>query len=131
MGKFCVLSLAICAVLTACSPSLESKLRAVSATNDPNSLVLEVGYNSYVRRAFLPDHTEIGLVSMKDGSWAKYWFRSHHHTGDSGGTLFRLSDGTEVFMAGYFCCEVDLPEQQLESLEALRTFVSQHDGWNP
>lgn len=131
MGKFRVLSLAICAVLIACSYSIESKLKAVSAANDPNSSALEEGYNSYVRRAFLVDHTEIGLISMKDGSWSKYWFRSHHHTGDSGGTLFRLSDGTEIFMAGYFCCEVQLPEGQLESLQALRTFVSQHDGWNP
>jgi hypothetical protein len=34
-------------------------------------------------------------------------------------------------MAGCFCCEVLLPEEQLASLDALRQFIHAHDGVRP
>lgn len=98
---------------------------------DPASLVLERAYNDYVRRAHLSDGTEVGIISCRDGSSARFWFRSHHLTRDDGGTWFRFSDGTEIFMSGYFCCEVQLPERPLDSLNDLRAFIQQHDGISP
>lgn len=92
---------------------------------------LEAGYNSYVRRTFLADGTEAGIIQMRDGATAKYWFRSHHNSEDRGGAWFSMSDGTQLFMSGYFCCEVQLPETQLASLEALRAFIRQNDGVDP
>jgi hypothetical protein len=92
---------------------------------------LQRGYNDYVRRAILTDGTEVGIITCRDGSSSRYWFRSHHLTHDDGGTLFRLSDGSEVFMSGWFCCEVQLPEQQLASLVELRAFIREHHGVSP
>ena len=106
-------------------------LEQTSRACDPAKLQLAEGYNDYVQRTFLADGTEVGVISLKDGSTAKYWFRSHHMCKDIGGTWFELSDGTRVYMAGFFCCEVQLPEPQLESLDALRAFIKQGDGVQP
>lgn len=92
---------------------------------------LEPAYNDYVRRAFLPDGSETGVIQLKDGSSARYWFRSHHQSKDLGGTIFAMSDGSEKFMSGCFCCEVQLPETQLASLDALRAFIRSADGERP
>jgi hypothetical protein len=94
-------------------------------------LKLERAFNEYVRRAILDDGTEVGVITFRDGSSARYWFRSHHLTGDEGFTLFRLSDGTEISLRGYFCCEVQLPEEQLGSLDDLRAFIREHNGVSP
>jgi len=108
-----------------------SDLERISTKSDPTSLALELAFNDYVRRAILADGTEAGIISCRDGSSSRFWFRSHHLTHDNGGTLFRFSDGTELFMSGYFCCEVQLPEQQLASLVELRAFIREHDGVSP
>ncbi|OAM89727.1 hypothetical protein AW736_11875 [Termitidicoccus mucosus] len=92
---------------------------------------LEAAYNSYVQRAILDDGTEAGVIHMRDGSSSRYWFRSHHRTGDMGGTWFAMSDGTRSYMAGWFCCEVQLPDDQLASLDALKKFVREHHGIAP
>ena len=82
-------------------------------------------------RRYLADGTEAGIISCRDGSSSRFWFRSHHLTHDDGGTLFRFSDGIDLFMSGWFCCEVQLPEQQLASLVELRAFIREHDGISP
>jgi hypothetical protein len=92
---------------------------------------LEPAYNDYARRTILPDGTETGVIQLKDGSTAKYWFRSHHQSEDLGGTIFAMSDGSERFMSGYFCCEVQLPRTQLASLDELRAFIAKADGVRP
>ena len=125
-----LLLIAFAAILTGCGSRAQREVRRASAS-DPASLSLERGYNDYVRRASLADGTEAGIISCRDGSSSRYWFRSHHLTHDDGGTLFRLSDGSEVFMSGWFCCEVQLPEQQLASLTELRAFIREHDGVSP
>jgi hypothetical protein len=68
---------------------------------------------------------------LKDGSSAKYWFRSHHLSDDLGGTIFTMSDVSQRFMSGYFCCEVQLPDTQLASLDELRAFIREVDGERP
>lgn len=128
------LIIALCVVLSSCSTSaqdIERQLREISKSKDPRTLVLEQGFNSYIQRTFLEDHTEVGIIRLKDGSYAKYWFRSHHITDGSSGTLFQLSDGSEIFMEGYFCCEVQLTEKQMYSLQDLRTFIKKYDGVAP
>jgi hypothetical protein len=122
---------AFAVILTGCASGTHRELVRISASCDPAALTLERGYNDYVRRAILADGTEAGIITCRDGSSSRFWFRSHHLTNDDGGTLFRLSDGTEIFMSGGFCCEVQLPEQQLASLVELRAFIHRHDGISP
>ena len=118
-------------LLTGCAPHTRSDLERISAVSDPSALTLERGYNDYVRRTILADRTEAGIITCRDGGSSRYWFRSHHLTRDDGGTLFHFSDGSKVFMSGWFCCEVQLPEQQFASLAELRAFIQEHDGVSP
>jgi hypothetical protein len=122
----------LCLTLASCQkPASRSYLDGVRKHNDPATLNLEPAYNDYARRTILPDGTETGVIQFKDGSSAKYWFRSHHRSEGIGTTLFAMSDGSERFMSGYFCCEVQLPETQLASLDELRAFISKTDGERP
>jgi hypothetical protein len=123
--------LVLTALLVGCASQTRRDLERIGDRSDPQSLALVPGYNDYVQCAILADGTEAGVISFRDGSSSRYWFRSHHLTDDMGGTLFRLSDGSELFMSGWFCCEVQLPEQQLSSLDALREFVHENDGISP
>lgn len=125
-----LLLIAFAVILTGCGSRSRREVDRAS-TSDPVSLSLARGYNDYVRRAFLADGTEAGIINCRDGTSSRFWFRSHHLTHDDGGTLFRFSDGTEVFMSGWFCCEVQLPEEQLASLVDLRAFIREHDGVRP
>ena len=106
-------------------------LEGVMHQQDPSTLTLEPGYNHYVQRVILKDGTEVGIIQMKDGSTSKYWFRSHHLVDDIGGTWFKMSDGTTTYMAGWFCCEVQLPEKQIGSLDELKSFIREHHGISP
>lgn len=126
-----LLLIAFAVIVNGCASQTRRDLERTSATSDPSSLALEQGYNTYVRRANLTNGTEVGIISCSDGSSSRYWFRSHHLTHDDGGTFFRLSDGTGLFMSGWFCCEVQLPEQQLASLVELRAFIREHHGISP
>lgn len=118
-------------VVVGCEAPSRRELARISASTDPADLELGPGFNDYVGRTILADGTEVGVIHLADGSSSRFWFRSHHLTGDEGGTVFRLSDGTELFMSGYFCCEVQLPAEQLGSLDELRAFVRDHDGLSP
>lgn len=120
------------AVLAGCAsyPS-KAPLRGIMQKHDPASLSLEPGYNDYVRRAILKDGTEVGIIQLHDRTTSQYWFRSHHLVDDIGGTWFRMSDGTTSYMAGWFCCEVQLPEAQLKSLGDLKAFIRKHHGTSP
>lgn len=103
----------------------------IAHNNDPKKLNLENAYNTYVKRAYLEDRIEIGIIYLEDGSTSKYWFISHHISRDIGGTWFFMSDGRKEYMAGWFCCEVQLPEKQLESLSDLRKFIKKYHGEAP
>ena len=110
--------------------STKDRLWSIAQRHDPAHLSLTQAFNSYVRSSRLEDGTELGIITMKDGSSAKYWFRSHHLSHDMCGTWFRMSTGETSYMAGYFCCEVQLPDKQLQSLDALKAFIQQHDRIN-
>ena len=91
------------------------------------------GSHERILRSRLPDHIEAGLITLGDGARVRYWFCSHHlvEGGDLGVTLFRLPDGTGLWMDGYFCCEMDPPDGSLVSVAALRSFAVAMDGRNP
>jgi len=117
--------------LVACGSSTRHALELASDQHDPAVIPLETAFNDYVRRAILEGGTETGIIKLADGSSARFWFRSHHLTGDLGGALFKCSDNSEIFISGYFCCEVQLPEKQLASLDELRAFLKEIDGAPP
>ncbi len=105
-----------------------------SARHDPASVVLELpGTLASIRRTQLKDNIEAGLITLGDGARVRYWFCSHHlvRAGDPGATLFRLPDGSDLWMDGYFCCEMDPPEESLVSVAALRSFAPAMDGQSP
>ena len=109
-------------------------VRLASVLHDPSAMGLEQpGANERFRRVLLPDHIEAGLITLGDGARVRYWFCSHHlvESGDLGATLFRLPDGTGLWMDGYFCCEMDPPDESLVSVAALRAFASAMDGTSP
>jgi hypothetical protein len=103
----------------------------ISRHNDPGRLKLENGFNSYVKRAFINDGTEVGVISLSNGSKVKYWFKSHHLTGDIGGTMFEFNNSRRIFMAGYFCCELQLPDNQIKNESELKSFINKYDGESP
>ncbi len=125
-----VLSLVGCANYPSKEPVHELTLKL-----DPATLTLKQGYNSYVQRIIIPEEKiETGIIKLKDGSSSKYWFRSHHLVDGIegiGGTWFKMSNGTEKYMAGYFCCELQLPDEQPSSLKELMEFINEHHGISP
>ena len=109
----------------------KAPLRNVMKQHDPALLALKPGYNDYVHRTHLKDGTEVGTIQVQDGTASQYWFRSHHRTEDIGGTWFKMSDGATLYMAGYFCCEAQFPEKQIESQNDLKAFINEHHGTKP
>lgn len=115
-------------LMVGCSQTV-SNLRETKNDHPISSLELEVGYNEYVHRAFLKEEKiECGRIGFADGDYADYWFQSHHMTDDAGYTLFAFSDGKEKVMEGWFCCEVQLPEEQLKNKNELMLFIAKHHG---
>lgn len=112
-------------------PDSRVLVREFARTTDPRSLDLQPGFASYMRTAHLPDGTECGVFSTTDRSDIQYWFASHHLTRDLGSTLFRFSDGSERVMAGYFCCEVQLPEAGFGDVKEVQAFIDLNDGKRP
>lgn len=75
---------------------------------------------------------QVGTVALGDGSRVPYWFLSHHHTSDYGGTLFELRGGRTVFMEGFFCCGVDFPDgTALQDDASFLVAVKSLDGLAP
>ncbi len=130
MNKILILTIVL--LLIGCSNySTKEPLRELNKKYDPSALKLKQGYNSYVQNTHLEDGTEIGIIYLKDGSYAKYWFRSHHLVDDIGGTWFLMSDGQKEYMAGCFCCEVQLPENQPSNLKDLKRLIDECHGLKP
>ena len=107
------------------------RIFAMSKRTAPSSLKLEFLGSSYVQTAVTNEGLQVGVARFRDGSFAKFWFLSHHLSGDRGGTLFEMSDGTKRYMVGCFCCEVQLPDAQPSSLDDLNKFIDENDGSYP
>lgn len=102
-----------------------------SLENDPSQLKLMNGSNDYIRRVSLKGGIECGIVTMKNGEEVKYWFRSHHLSGDQGHARFEFPGGRVRMMTGYFCCEVMFPQDEFESVKELDAFLAEVDGKSP
>ncbi len=111
---------------------VEEELVALARVTDPASLALQPGLNPTVRRTSMHDGVEVGIINLDDGASAKFWFKSHHLLpNDLGGTYFIMSDGSDAFMRGHFCWELQLPDYALASLEDLHQFIRDHDAETP
>ena len=116
---------------TGCGRDCRKYLNEVSKQFDPAKLELNQGFNTYVRRTHTEKGVELGYIVFADGDRAKFWFWSHHLSGDMGCTLFEFSDEKRIYMDGWFCCEVQLPETQLKSKAELKAFIHEHNGMSP
>jgi len=74
------------------------------------------GSNDFIRRMSLSGGIDCGIVTMKDGEEVKYWFLSHHGSGDQGHARFEFPGGRARMMTGYFCCEVMFPQDEFLSV---------------
>ncbi|MFN9408665.1 MAG: hypothetical protein ACK6AY_05035 [Akkermansiaceae bacterium] len=86
------------------------------------------GSNDYIRRMSLSGGIDCGIVTMKDGEEVKYWFLSHHGSGDQGHARFEFPGGRVRMMTGYFCCEVMLPQDEFLSVDEFDAFLVKVDG---
>ncbi len=107
------------------------RLIQASKENDPSRFKLMDGSNHYIRRMSLSGGIECGIVTMKNGEEVKYWFLSHHGSGDLGHARFEFPGGRVRMMTGYFCCEVMFPQDDFESVEELDAFLAGVDGKGP
>jgi hypothetical protein len=104
-----------------------------ASTSNPASLSLERAYNDYVRRAILADGTEAGIISCRDGSSSRYWFRSHHLTRDDGGGRCSVSATAQkfscqvTFAARFSCRSSSLHPWPSCELSSESTTESAHD----
>ncbi|MES2658438.1 MAG: hypothetical protein V4689_07455 [Verrucomicrobiota bacterium] len=94
---------------------------------DPTSQKLRGSYPPLIRSTANSDKSQTGLVTLSDGENVKFWFISHH-VSDPGCTRFDFRDGTHKYMRGsYFCCEVQIPEDEVRTRQDLITFIEKHD----
>ena len=114
-----------------CGNTSKAYLDEISKKYDPANLELNQGFNNYISRTHTPEGIEVGYILFSDGDKAKFWFRSHHHSNDKGCTLFELSNGERLYMDGLFCCEVQLPENQLKNNFELKGFIKKYNGISP
>ena len=109
--------------------STKSQLKQLMRSVDPDTMIHE-RQSANKDSSSLDDGAEVGVLKLKDGSRAKFWFWSHHLTDDMGGTWFQMSDGTDMYMAGAFCCEVMPSQDAMQSLETLKAYIKKwHGTW--
>lgn len=107
----------------------ENRDRVIQASKeiDPGKFELMDGSNDYIRR-MSSSGIECGIVTMKNGEEVKYWFLSHHLSGDDGHARFVFPDGRVRMMTGYFCCEVMFPQDDFASVKEFDAFLAEVDG---
>jgi hypothetical protein len=95
--------------------------------HDPSTLKLRVTYPPLIQSTSLSSGLQTGIVSLPDGEKVKFWFVSHHVAG-LGCARFDFRDGTRRYMTGsYFCCEVQIPDQDVKNRSDLIAFIEAHD----
>jgi hypothetical protein len=113
---------AVLALYLSLDPERQTRSRLDAARHefDPAKMATSEAFNRYVRRTVVGQGIEVGVITLTDGTYAKYWFESHHLGDGIGGTIVELGDNTVLFMAGFFCCEAQFPEQQFTSFDDIR-----------
>lgn len=93
---------------------------------------LKRGFDENVKRNF-KDDMEYGIILFPNSDTVKYWFLTHHSAADqTGGTLFEFPKNTLTFVEGYFCCEVQFPnEGKFENGTSFLKEMRKVDGIKP
>jgi hypothetical protein len=102
-----------------------------AATHDPAKMDLEGSSGPTMKWDVVPDGIQTGIVTLGDGERVKFWFKSHHRTGDLGCTRFEFADGSAAHLEGEFCCEVILPGEAVADRGTLQQFIAAKDGRKP
>jgi hypothetical protein len=130
--KIIIIIIFCASFLTSCSNKTEQYLRAVHQADTLNFAILKDGYDKNTQNAITQDGLEYGKIAFPNKDTVKYLFMSHHGAEDIGGTLFVLPNGESKFIKGYFCCEVQLPNDgNFSSAEALMNEMEKLDGTEP
>ncbi|MCK7591704.1 hypothetical protein M0G43_14035 [Subsaxibacter sp. CAU 1640] len=84
----------------------------------------------------LNDDIQYGLIDMENGEQIKFWFLSHHHTSDIGGTIYEYPNGERQFCGGNHCCEVQFYDngklgRTFKNSSEFKTFVTERNGISP
>lgn len=82
------------------------------------------GEDGYIQYQQLEDGTEYGMIRLKDGSWAKYWSNPFESMRGGALSLFNLSNGSEIFVPGFYSSKQPLPEEFFLSLKAFQDFIN-------
>ena len=94
---------------------------------DPSTLKMSSTYRPLIQSASISADLQAGLVTLPDGEKVKFWFVSHHVAGP-GCARFDFSDGTRRYMMGsYFCCEGQIPGEEVKNRNDLIAFIEAHD----
>ena len=94
--------------------------------HDPSTLKLRGTYPPLIQSTSISSGLQTGIVALPDGEEVKFWFVSHHVAGP-GCTRFDFRDGTRRYMTGsYFCCEVQIPDQDVKNRSDLIAFIKAH-----
>ena len=119
--------------LTSCENSTEKKLLQVRNNTHLVEGNLIKGYDENTMRNFTPDGIEYGIIKLENAEKIKYWFESHHISNDQvGGTLVEMPNGELEFIEGYFCCEVQLPnEGKFKNSKIFLAEMKKLDGITP
>lgn len=110
MSNGTIISLIILAILvSSCKNEIELELLEARKRISVVENKMEIGYDRNVRRD-VKNGIEYGIIELENSAKIKYWFKSHDNSNNPNGmTLFELPDGSLRFIEGYFCCEVQLP----------------------
>lgn len=116
-----------------CEINNSTKRKLIEIRNSNQTNEIRYQYNSEENvEVCRQDGIEYGRITLEDSETVKYWFQSHHNSEDGfGGTLFELPNGDLKFIKGYFCCEVQLPNngkfknskiflQEIEKLDGIK-----------
>ena len=127
MKKIIILALLLLAGIVWLFFNARIRVDIAAMRHDPSTLKLRLTYPPLIHSTSIPGNMQTGLVTLSDGKTVKYWFVSHHIAGP-GCARFDFADGTKRYIYGsYFCCEVQIPDAEVETKQDLIAFLERHD----
>lgn len=78
----------------------------------------------------LKDGIQYGTITFKDRQSVKFWFLSHHISGDDGGTVYEFPDSTKHFYGGLHCCEVQF-DSIFNNFKDFQSYIDKYEGVRP
>ena len=75
---------------------------------------------------------EYGIITLDNTQKVKFWFVSHHHMSDKGGTIYEFPNGEKKFISGMHCCEVQFNDSEaLYDLSTFKSYIDLKNGRTP